>query len=108
MSGGNIDINILSRIIDRGLDFGGRIAQISTRLPDKPGALEGVLSIFRRAGANILEVYQHRYSKEVPVGQVNVAFTLETRNKEHIAAIEETLRTANYEIYNIHWERHRH
>ncbi|MDT8391261.1 MAG: threonine ammonia-lyase [Lentisphaeria bacterium] len=107
VSGGNIDINILSRIIDRGLDFGGRIAQISTRLKDKPGALEGIISIFRQAGANILEVHQHRYSKDVPVGQINVSFTLETRDKNHIAVIERALHDARYDIFDIHWDKRR-
>lgn len=105
VSGGNIDINILSRIIDRGLDFGGRIAHVSTRLKDSPGTLEGILSIFRQAGANILEVHQHRYSKDAPVGQINVSFTLETRNRKHIAELEQALHNAKYEIYNIRWEK---
>ncbi len=104
VSGGNIDINILSRIIDRGLDFGGRIAQFSTRLKDRPGELEAVLSIFRKAGANILEVYQHRYAEGVPVGQVNVSFTIETKNRPHIAEIEGYLQSAGYEIFLTRWE----
>ncbi|WP_372846581.1 threonine ammonia-lyase [Pontiella sp.] len=104
VSGGNIDITMLSRIIDRGLEFGGRIAQFSTPLKDSPGALEKVLGIIRKAGANILEVYQHRYSKDVPVGEVNVSFTIETRNRQHIAEIESQLRVAGYEVFRSHWK----
>jgi threonine dehydratase len=104
VSGGNIDVNILSRIIDRGLDFGGRIAQFSTRLKDSPGALEAVLSVFREASANILEVYQHRYAEGVPVGQINVSFTIETKNKQHISEIERHLQQAGYEIFQTRWE----
>lgn len=104
VSGGNIDINILSRIIDRGLDFGGRIAQFSTRLKDSPGMLESVLSVFRKAGANILEVYQHRYAKGVPVGQINVSFTIETRDTQHIAEIETLMQREGYELFHTRWE----
>lgn len=104
VSGGNIDVNILSRIIDRGLDFGGRIAQFSTRLKDRPGELETVLSVFKKAGANILEVYQHRYAEGVPVGQINVSFTIETKNKLHIVEIERCLQQAGYEIFQTRWE----
>lgn len=104
VSGGNIDINILSRIIDRGLDFGGRIAQFTTRLNDSPGALESVLSVFRKAGANILEVYQHRYAEGVPVGQINVSFTIETKNKQHVAEIERRLQQEGYETFQTCWK----
>lgn len=104
VSGGNIDINILSRVIDLGLDFSGRIAQLSTRLSDTPGALAAVLAVIRKTGANILEVYQHRYSEGVPVGQVNVSFTIETKNKQHIAETESLLRQEGYEIYHARWE----
>lgn len=104
VSGGNIDINILSRVIDRGLDFSGRIAHFSTRLKDRPGTLETALSVFRQAGGNVLEVYQHRYAERVPVGQINVSFTIETRNRQHIAEIEQKLRELGYEIFQTSWE----
>lgn len=104
VSGGNIDINILSRIIDRGLDFGGRIAQFSTRLIDCPGALEAILSLIRKAGANILEVYQHRYAKDAPIGQINVSFTIETRNRQHIADIEDAIEQNGYQVLGMRWE----
>lgn len=105
VSGGNIDINILSRIIDRGLEFGGRVAKFSTRLIDRPGALEASLSVIRKAGANILEVYQHRYAKDAPVGQVNVSLTVETRDREHIHEIEQFLRKAGYDLFSQRWAR---
>ena len=98
ISGGNIDVNILSRIIDRGLDFGGRIAQMSTMLKDKPGALEEVIGIFHRENANILEVYQHRYCGGAPVGDVKVSFTIETKNRLHIRDIERQLQKHGYQV----------
>ncbi|MBI9017286.1 MAG: threonine ammonia-lyase [Phycisphaerae bacterium] len=98
ISGGNIDVNILSRIIDRGLDFGGRIAQMSTMLKDKPGALEEVIAVFHKENANILEVYQHRYCGGAPVGDVKVSFTIETKNRLHIKDIQRQLEKHGYEV----------
>lgn len=105
VSGGNIDVNILARVIDRGLDFGGRIAQFSIRLKDCPGALEEVLSVFRQQTANVLEVYQHKYAEGVPVGQVNVTFTIETKNEKHITSIEKELLSIGFDIFQARWDR---
>ena len=99
LSGGNIDMNLLSRIIDRGLAFDGRITHIETVVQDRPGNLEALLSVFRQRGANILEVSHHRLSPHAPIGQVGVTVTLETRDKRHLAEITEALRTSGYPLH---------
>lgn len=96
VSGGNIDVNLLSRIIDRGLAFDGRVARIETVIRDRPGSLETLLTVFRKSGANILEVNHHRFTR-APIGQIGVSVTLETRNKEHLQKIYEALKSEGYE-----------
>ena len=98
ISGGNIDVNLLSRIIDRGLAFDGRVARIQTVVQDRPGNLEQLLTIFRHKGTNILEVHHHRLSPTAPVGQVGVTVTVETRNRAHQEDIIRALRESNYPI----------
>lgn len=98
VSGGNIDVNLLSRIIDQGLAFDGRVARIQTVVQDRPGNLEQLLTIFRHKGANILEVHHHRLSPTAPIGQVGVTVTLETRDREHQKEIISALEQTNYPI----------
>lgn len=98
ISGGNIDVNLLSRIINRGLAFDGRVAKFDTIIMDRPGALEQVLSMFRASGANVLEVAHHRFSGGAPIGQISVSITAETRNQAHIAELHETLEQRGYTI----------
>jgi threonine dehydratase len=98
VSGGNIDVNLLSRIIDQGLVFDGRVARIETVIQDRPGNLENLLTIFRQSGANILEVSHHRLSPRASIGQVGVSITIETRNKDHLEQIEQDLKKQNYTL----------
>jgi threonine dehydratase len=96
ISGGNIDVNVLSKIINRGLAFDGRVVKLSTIIPDRPGALEHILGVFREYGANVLEIHHHRFSSEAPVGQVGVSVTLETRNSAHIDELKAVLIERGY------------
>lgn len=98
VSGGNIDVNLLSRIIDQGLAFDGRVARLETVVEDRPGNLEGLLTVFRQAGANILEVNHHRLSPRAPIGQVGVSITIETRDKAHLGEIEAALKSFGYPL----------
>ena len=95
VSGGNIDVNLLSRIIDRGLSFDGRVARIETVIRDKPGSLEQLLTVFRKSGANVLEVAHHRFTR-APIGQIGVSITLETRDQEHLDRIYDALKENGY------------
>ncbi len=98
ISGGNIDVNLLSKIINRGLTFDGRIAKLESVISDKPGALETMLAVFRESSANILEVQHHRFSADAPIGQIGVSITIETRNKEHIDQIKNLMTSRGYWI----------
>lgn len=96
LSGGNIDVNLLSKIINRGLTFDGRVAELDTTIRDEPGALEKLLGIYREMGANVLEVDHHRFSSSAPMGQIQVSVTVETRNQEHIDQIKSMLASRGY------------
>ena len=91
ISGGNIDMNLLSRIINRGLAFDGRVVKLDSTISDQPGGLERLLGIFRSSGANVLEVHHHRFGSEAPIGQIGVSVTVETRDGQHIESLKELL-----------------
>jgi len=96
VTGGNIDVNVLTKIINHGLTFDGRIRRFETVITDRPGGLGNLLGVFRELGANILEVHHHRFSSHSPVGQVDVSVTAETRDKDHVQSIYELLATRGY------------
>ncbi len=96
ISGGNIDVNLLSKIINWGLTFDGRIVKLESVITDRPGQLESMLGIFRQAGANILEVHHHRFSASAPIGQIGVSITIETRDQAHIDEITTLLKKKGY------------
>lgn len=98
VSGGNIDVTLLSRVIDQGLAFDGRVACLETVIRDRPGNLEALLGVFREAGANILEVNHQRHSPNAPIGQVAVGVTLETRDQAHLDAIRASLIKGGYTL----------
>jgi threonine dehydratase len=82
--GGNIDVNLLERIIDRGLIESHRKVRISIPIADKPGILHHLTSIIKDVGANILQVVHDRDSSNTGISGTNVLFTLETKGEEHL------------------------
>lgn len=98
ISGGNIDVNVLAKIINSGLLFDGRIIKFNTIIPDRPGHLEIVLGVFRESGANVLEIAHHRFATEAPVGQIGVSITVETKHKAHILELKSLLTEKGYVI----------
>lgn len=98
ISGGNIDINILTKIIDRGLIKSGRLVHIIVELHDAPGVLSKLTGIIGDMGVNIINVKHERYSLEMPLKQTNVELTLETRGFEHIEELLKKLRASGYNV----------
>jgi threonine dehydratase len=98
VSGGNIDVNVLSRIIDRGLVKSGRAMRMRVLLPDIPGTLARLLATVATTGANVLSVHHDRIGARTEVGQIAVELDLETRGFEHIAEIKRALRDAGWHI----------
>jgi threonine dehydratase len=100
ISGGNIDVNILDKIIMRGLSVEGRITQLTVRLKDLPGSLTSVLEIIKRLQVNILDIFHHRFDSSAPFGYVDVSITLETKGHPHIQEIRQALEEGGYSIWN--------
>jgi len=96
ISGGNIDVNILGKIITRGLAVEGRIAQMTVRLKDSPGSLTAALEVIKGLQANILEIAHHRFDSLAPFGYVDVSITLETKGHDQIHEIQEALQRAGF------------
>ncbi len=98
LSGGNIDVTILSRVIKRGLLMSGRSCQLTVELVDKPGQLLGVSEIIARLGGNVTSVRHERANEGSDVNGCYLRITLETRNFEHIAAIKAALTDAGFKL----------
>lgn len=96
ISGGNVDIHFVSRIIEHGLVEAGRFVKLSTMVPDKPGYLHQLLSIIAEQKANIISIEHYRISPRVIPGQTEIELSLETRDQQHIEKIEQELRKAGY------------
>lgn len=98
ITGGNIDVTLIERIIDRGLVRTGRLLRLSVTLPDRPGSLAEVSNAIGELGANILHIVHDRLSSGLPVTQSRVHISLETRGPEHNRAIIARLKRAGYPL----------
>jgi threonine dehydratase len=98
ISGGNIDISLLDRVIRKGLARNGRIMRFSVQLDDMPGALAKLLGIIAGAKANVLQIYHNRGGADMSIDQSLVELEIETRNFEHIREIEAVLDQTGYHV----------
>src|SRR5262249_19631297 len=101
VGGGNIDVNLLSRIIERGLVKDGRLVRLRVRLPDNPGALHRLLGVIAEVRANIIEIEHNRAFSKVDLGETAVDVTLETRGSDHIAELETALQAGRYDLTRL-------
>ena len=100
VSGGNIDVNTLSRVITRGLNKSGRNYTFIIDLADKPGQLSGVCSVIGAKGGNIISVTHERINSSAEINGCTIRVELETRDKNHIEEIRTALREAAYKVLN--------
>lgn len=100
VSGGNIDVSILSRVITIGLSKTGRITEICTKVTDKPGQLATLLQLLADQGANVLSVTHERESERSDVGSCVVKMVVETRDPAHRTEIYDILKKNGYTHYN--------
>ncbi|MDO4983217.1 MAG: threonine ammonia-lyase [Eubacteriales bacterium] len=98
VSGGNIDVTTISRVITKGLTKTGRITEISTKIADKPGSLITLLQVVSKTGANIINISHSREDKQSDVTSCIVTMVLETRNLQHVDDIERELISAGYQM----------
>lgn len=96
LSGGNIDVQTLSRVVERGMLAEGRFLKVRVELADAPGALAELAALVGRQRANIYRVSHDRRSAAVPLGRAEVHLELETKGPEHMGEVLEALRQAGY------------
>lgn len=101
VSGGNIDVNFISRIIERGLVKAGRRIKISTQITDRPGLLQQLLTVIANSQANVISVFHDRVEQNVPIGQAVIEISLETRDALHTEQILHNLRQHGYSARTI-------
>ncbi len=96
ISGGNIDVTLLARIIERGLVKDGRLVRLRVHLPDYPGALHRLTGILAQHRANIVETAYDRAYHNVNLGDTAIDITMETRGPDHIAELISALGANGY------------
>ncbi len=96
ISGGNVDPNLMDRLLQFGLGAAGRHLRLRTELTDRPGALVGLSTVIAEQGANIFEVVHHRIGSAHSVNVVDLSLTLEVRDRAHGEAVVQALRGAGY------------
>ena len=98
VSGGNIDVNIISRVINRGLLNSGRLCHLTIELLDKPGQLRDVSGIIAEHGANVIRVRHNQGGSNTDINDCFLKISLETRNQEHFEQIQKALIAKGYKI----------
>lgn len=98
VSGGNIDVTILARVVKRGLITNGRTYNLTVELSDKPGQLLGILGVVAEQGANVISINHERSGLNIDLRGCYVHLQLETRNNEHIAHIIQALTEKGYRL----------
>lgn len=98
VSGGNIDVTSLNRVVTRGLVKAGRDCTLEVTTADKPGQLAEICNIIGEKGGNILSVNHERYNTNTQINGCQLHIELETRNIEHVNEIKEALRVAGFEV----------
>lgn len=98
VSGGNIDVNILNRVITRGLVRSGRVVALTLDLPDKPGVLAEISKIISDEGGNVISVIHERSSNVANITSCQLHIEMETRNHSHVETIKSKLESAGYPI----------
>jgi threonine dehydratase len=98
ISGGNIDISLLDRVIRKGLSRNGRVMRFTIYLDDVPGALMKLLDIIAAEKANVLQIYHRRGGADLSIHQSRVELEIETRNREHNRTIEAAIERAGYHM----------
>ena len=101
LSGGNIDMNMVSRIIDRGLWADGRLASLSVVVRDRPGYLNEVTGVVAIEGANVLHIEHTRAFGDISVGKVGIEMKIESRGREHMVAIVAKLRELGHHVEEV-------
>ncbi|WP_028400192.1 threonine ammonia-lyase [Ectobacillus panaciterrae] len=101
LSGGNVDVNFISRIIEHGMVESGRFVHFTTTIPDKPGQLQKILQVISELEANVLNIHHERIGTKVFPGYAELHLSLETKDHSHIERIQEAMNAKGYVIRMI-------
>jgi threonine dehydratase len=98
VSGGNIDVNVVSRIIERGLAKSGRMVRLHVKISDMTGSLARLTSLIASLRGNIVQIHHDRTFSEMGLSETVVEMVLETRGFEHVKELRGALATAGYRV----------
>ncbi|MGB9987169.1 threonine ammonia-lyase [Salarchaeum japonicum] len=98
LCGGNIDLNLLTTVITRGLVASGRYIKIRTVLKDRPGALDDLIEVLSDARANIYAIQHDRTNRDIAMNAAEVELDLETRGEDHVEELLDSLRDRGYDV----------
>ncbi len=98
LSGGNIDMNVISRIIERGLVKAGRLVRLVVALPDRPGMLARLTTQIAEQRANVVEIHHNRAFSKAGLGEAMVEVTLETTGRSHIQELMQSLTRQGWQV----------
>ncbi len=101
LSGGNIDVNIIARVIERGLVKDGRLVRLAVVLTDRPGALARLCAVVAAQRANVLDIGHNRAFSAATIGETEVVLTLETSGRDQIDAVVGAVREAGYQVEEV-------
>jgi threonine dehydratase len=107
ITGGNVDLNLIDRILQFGLGATGRHLRLRTQLTDRPGSLARLAALLAEQGANIFEVVHHRVGSSLSVNEVDLELTLEVRDHAHGEAVLQALKEDGYSTDVIRGRTHR-
>jgi len=98
ITGGNIDVHLMDRIIEKGLAQTGRVVRLGVLLRDIPGSLSKLSILISQCHANILHIVHERAAKDIPIGFSKVILVLETRGPDHVREIKKELKENGYSL----------
>jgi threonine dehydratase len=105
LSGGNVDPLVLLHVIEHGMAAAARYLSLRVHVGDRPGALAELLALVGSLGANVLDVSHSRISGTLPLGDVEVALSMETRGPEHCAELVRALQDAGHAVFDVAGDR---
>lgn len=101
VSGGNIDLLLLSKIIYKSMEIDLGLVRIECKIPDRPGTLQRITSSISSSGANIFHAEVDNLSQDTPVGYQNIRFSINVRDRDHLDILLEKLKESGYKFFVV-------